>query len=106
MQSANSLKDRRRVYETYFQLDSRQEKIRPLLPLVDPKLNKEIPFPFKNYEREKRTAQAAFSKILFAQTDAKLQEALPRYFYRELHDHLSFLDQNALSELQLSSYLD
>ena len=106
MQSANSLKDRRRVYETYLQLDSRQEKIRPLLPLIDPKRNKEIPFPFKNYERDKRTAQAAFSKILFAQTDAKLQEALPRYFYRELHDHLSFLDQNALSAPQLSSYLD
>ncbi len=53
-----------RIYNTYLQLNNRQEKIRPLLPLPLLKQGKNAYFPFDNYSDQIVSSRNALSKYL------------------------------------------
>ncbi|MEN2402332.1 hypothetical protein GKZ90_0021260 [Flavobacterium sp. MC2016-06] len=54
-----------RIYNTYIQLNNRQEKIRPILPLPLLKQGKNASFPFDNYSDQIVSSKNALSKYLY-----------------------------------------
>ena len=53
------------IYETYLQLDTRQDKIKPLLPLYLIKNNKEVHFNFQNYTNQILDAKHHLTEHLY-----------------------------------------
>ncbi|HJY12181.1 MAG TPA: hypothetical protein VJ304_05295, partial [Flavobacterium sp.] len=62
-----------RVYNTYLQLNNRQEKIRPLLPLPLLKQGKNASFAFDNYSDQIVKSKNALSKYLYGNASALLK---------------------------------
>ena len=62
-----------RIYNTYLQLNNRQEKIRPLLPLPLLKQGKNASFAFDNYSNEIVNSKNALSKYLYENASALLK---------------------------------
>ena len=54
-----------RIYNTYLQMNERQEIIRPLLPLKLMNENREAKFPFENYSDQIVSSKNALSKYLY-----------------------------------------
>ncbi len=62
-----------RIYTTYLQLNDRQEKIRPLLPLPLLKLGKNASFAFDNYSDQIVSSRNALSKFLYEKSSVLLK---------------------------------
>lgn len=80
-----------RIYNTYVQLNNRQEKIRPLLPLPLLKQGKNASFPFDNYSTQIASSKIALSKYLYdnAQILLKSKNKLDS---RKAYDDLAFIE--------------
>lgn len=80
------------IYNTYLKLDKRQEKIKPLLPLINITTGIEAQFNIQNHTSEiieskkNLTSQLYNTTVLNFDTASKLD-------YRKIHDDLVFLDQ-------------
>jgi len=92
-----------KIYNTYIQLDNRQEKIKPLLPLQLLKEGKTAKFSFDNYNKQIVDSKIALSKYLYANSQALLKST-NKMDFRKAYDDLAYLNQinpNYLNTLQL-----
>lgn len=92
-----------RIYNTYIQLNNRQEKIKPLLPLQLLKEGKNAKFAFDNYNKQIVDSKNALSKYLYENSKALLKST-NKLDFRKAYDDLEYLNQinpNYLNTLQL-----
>jgi len=80
-----------RIYNTYLQLNSRQEKIRPLLPLPLLKQGKNASFPFDNYSDQIVSSKNALSKYLY-ETSSALLKSKNKLDFRQAYDNFFYLE--------------
>ncbi|WP_264536704.1 hypothetical protein [Flavobacterium sp. N1736] len=80
-----------RIYNTYLQLNNRQEKIRPLLPLPLLKLGKNASFPFDNYSDQIVNSRNVLSKYLYDNASALLKSK-NKMDFRQAYDNLFYLE--------------
>ena len=92
-----------KIFNTYVQLNNRQEKIKPLLPLKFLKEGKNAKFPFDNYNKQIAESKTALSKFLYANSVALLKSS-DKMQIRKAYDDLEYLNQinpNYSNSLQL-----
>ena len=80
------------IYNTYLQLDNRQERIRPLLPLPVLAENRNARFSFDDYTDEIIHAKNRLSEYLYANASTLLQESSSKFDYRKAYDNLKYLN--------------
>lgn len=80
-----------RVYNTYLQLNKRQEKIRPLLPLPLLKQGKNASFSFDNYSDQIVSSKNALCKYLYENATA-LMKSKNKLDFRKAYDDLAYLE--------------
>lgn len=81
-----------KVFNLYQQLNSRQEQIRPLLPLKLLKENRQAQFVFEDYSEQIVNSKNALSKYLYTNTRGLLGTP-DKMNYRRAYDDLLYLDQ-------------
>ena len=81
-----------KIYNLYNQLNSRQEQIRPLLPLYLMKENRNALFPFDNYSDRILKSKNDLSKYLYDNSKALLA-AKDKITIRRAHDDLEYLNK-------------
>ena len=81
-----------KMYNTYLQLNSRQEKIKPLLPLKLIKEGRNAIFPFDNYNDQIIDSKNALSAYLYANAK-KLMATSDKMNYRKAYDDMEYLNQ-------------
>ncbi|HLF51806.1 hypothetical protein [Flavobacterium sp.] len=79
------------LYNTYLQLNNRQERIRPLLPLKLMKEGRNAIFPFDNYSEQIINSKNALSKYLYDNSKALLLTK-DKMSFRKAYDDLSYLE--------------
>ncbi|WP_394759422.1 hypothetical protein [Flavobacterium sp.] len=80
-----------RIYNAYLQLNNRQEKIRPLLPLQLLKEGRSAYFPFDTYSDQIVNSKNALSKYLYDNA-VKLLKSNNKMDYRKSYDDLIYLE--------------
>ncbi|MBZ4034343.1 hypothetical protein K6T82_06180 [Flavobacterium sp. 17A] len=80
-----------RIYNTYLQLNNRQEKIRPILPLPLLKQGKNAYFPFDNYSNELVSSKNALSKYLY-ENASSLLKSNNKMDFRKAYDDFAYLE--------------
>ncbi len=80
------------IFNTYLNLQNRQEKIRPLLPLFLMKENRNAIFPFEDYSNEIIKSKESLSKYLYDNAKALLMTN-DKMVIRRAFDDLSYLNQ-------------
>lgn len=80
-----------RVYNTYLQLNNRQEKIRPLLPLPLLKQGKNASFTFDNYSNQIISSKIALTRYLY-ENASTLLKSNNKLDYRKAYDDLTYLE--------------
>lgn len=80
-----------KIYNTYLQLNNRQEKIRPLLPLRLLKEGRDAIFPFGDYSSETVSSKNALSKYLYDNSKLLLKTS-DKMTIRRAYDDLAYLD--------------
>ncbi|MDI5950422.1 hypothetical protein [Flavobacterium yafengii] len=81
-----------KMYNTYLQLNSRQEKIKPLLPLKLIKEGRNAIFPFDNYNDQIIDSKNALSAYLYTNVK-KLMGTSDKMNYRKAYDDMEYLNQ-------------
>nr|WP_315246412.1 hypothetical protein [uncultured Flavobacterium sp.] len=79
------------IYNTYLQLNNRQEKIRPILPLKLLKQGKNAQFLFDNYSDQIVNSKNALSKYLYENAQALLKSS-NKLNYRKAYDDLVYIE--------------
>ncbi|CAD0009658.1 hypothetical protein [Flavobacterium chungangense] len=79
------------IYNTYLQLNNRQEKIRPILPLKLLKQGKNAQFLFDNYSDQTVNSKNALSKYLYENAQALLKSS-NKLNYRKAYDDLVYIE--------------
>jgi len=80
------------IYGLYEGLKSRQEIIKPLLPLYISELKRDANFNFRDYDNEIITYKNKLSDYLYAKVN-KLFNDDNKFSYREAYDDLNFLEK-------------
>ena len=80
-----------RIYNAYLNLNSRQERIRPLLPLQLLKKGREAIFPFDNYSDQIVNSKNALSKYLYENATVLLKSK-NKFEIRKSYDDLDYLE--------------
>lgn len=80
-----------RVYNTYLQLNNRQEKIRPLLPLPLLKQGKNATFAFDNYSNQIVSSKIALTKYLYEKASILLKSK-NKLDFRQAYDDFFYLE--------------
>ena len=81
-----------KIYETYVQLNSRQEQIKPLLPLKLLKQNRTANFAFEDYSDQIVSSKNALAKYLYDNSKALLTTK-DKMSFRRAYDDLVYLNQ-------------
>jgi len=81
-----------KMYNTFIQLNNRQEKIKPLLPLKLIKENRNAIFPFDNYSDQIISSKNAFSKYLY-DNSLTLIKSTNKLDARKAFDDLQYLEK-------------
>ena len=81
-----------KLYNTYMQLNSRQEKIKPVLPLRLIKEGRNAIFPFDNYNDQIISSKNALSAYLYVNAK-KLMGTSDKMNFRKAYDDLDYLNQ-------------
>ncbi len=81
-----------KIYNTYLQLNNRQEKIRPLLPLYLLKEGRNAYFPFDDYSTQIVKSKEALSKYLYDNSKNLMKEN-NKMAFRKAFDDFSYLEK-------------
>lgn len=81
-----------KIYNTYLQLNNRQEKIKPLLPLKLLNEGRNAIFPFENYNEQMVTSKNNLSVYLYSNAQA-LMASSDKMNFRKAFDDLSYLNE-------------
>ncbi len=80
------------MYNTYLQLNNRQEKIKPLLPLKLLNENRNAQFPFDDYNEQIVSSKNALASYLYTNTK-NLMRTANKMDFRKAYDDLTYLNQ-------------
>lgn len=83
-----------RIFNIYVQLNNRQEKVRPLLPLRKLAQNRDAKFEFRDYSDQIVSSKNALAKYLYDNTKALLSTK-DKMSFRRAYDDLTYLNQIA-----------
>ncbi|MFK5891222.1 MAG: hypothetical protein QM486_10895 [Flavobacteriaceae bacterium] len=81
------------IYNLYTQLNNRQEKIKPLLPLQIINKGRNAEFKFKNYSSDIVTAKNNLSEYLYNNAKNKLKTSQNKIDFRHIFDDLNYLSK-------------
>lgn len=81
-----------KIYNTYLQLNNRQERIRPILPLQLIKQGRNAIFPFDNYSEQIISSRNNLSKYLYDNSKALLVTK-DKMNFRRAYDDLAYLEK-------------
>nr|WP_315214549.1 hypothetical protein [uncultured Flavobacterium sp.] len=81
-----------KLYNLYIQLNERQEKIKPILPLQLIKEGRTAIFPFENYNEEIVSSKNALSRYLYDNAKALIRTKI-KMNQRKAFDDLTYLNQ-------------
>lgn len=81
-----------KIYNLYLQLNERQEKIKPILPLRFIKENRNAVFPFENYNEQIISSKNSLSIYLYGNSKL-LMKSSNKLDQRKAFDDLSYLNQ-------------
>ena len=81
-----------KIYTTYLQLNDRQERIKPLLPLKLLKEGRNAIFPFENYNSQIVSSKNNLSNYLYDNTKSLLSSK-DKMNFRKAYDNLTYLNQ-------------
>lgn len=81
-----------KIYNTYLSLNSRQESIKPILPLKLLKEGRNAIFPFENYNNQIVASKNALSDYLYSNCK-KLLLSANKMDFRKAYDDLNYLNQ-------------
>jgi hypothetical protein len=81
-----------KIYTTYLQLNDRQERIKPLLPLKLLKEGRNAIFPFENYNSQIVSSKNNLSNYLYENAKSLLSTT-DKMNYRKAYDDLIYLNQ-------------
>ena len=81
-----------RIYTTYLQLNQRQEKIKPVLPLKLLREGRNAIFPFENYNNQIIDSKNALSVYLYNNAK-KLMTTTDKMNFRKAYDDLDYLNK-------------
>ena len=81
-----------KLYNLYIQLNDRQEKIKPILPLQLIKEGRSAIFPFENYNEEIDSSKNALSRYLYDNAKALIRTKI-KMNQRKAFDDLTYLNQ-------------
>ena len=81
-----------KIYTTYLQLNGRQEKIKPLLPLKLLNEGRNAIFPFDNYNNQIVASKNNLSNYLYANAKS-LMSTSDKMNFRKAYDDLDYLNQ-------------
>jgi hypothetical protein len=94
-----------KIYTTYLQLNDRQERIKPILPLKLLKEGRNAIFPFDNYDDEIIASKGALSNYLY--TNAKgLMKTSNKMNFRAAYDDLVYLNEVNPNYKDVSKLMD
>ncbi|MGB0973435.1 MAG: hypothetical protein ACPGU9_00440 [Flavobacteriaceae bacterium] len=80
------------VYNIYLQLDKRQEKIKPVLPLHIIEENRTAQFKFTNYSSDIINTKNALSAYLYKNANT-LMSSTSKFGFRQAYDDFTYLDK-------------
>jgi hypothetical protein len=81
-----------KIYTTYLQLNNRQERIKPMLPLKLLKEGRNAIFPFENYNSQIVSSKNKLSNYLYENAKSLLLSS-DKMNYRKAYDDLTYLNQ-------------
>lgn len=81
-----------KIYTLYLQLQNRQERIRPLLPLTLLKEGRNAIFPFEDYSDEIIATKSKLTAYLYDNAK-KLMKTNDKYNYRQAYDDFGYLEE-------------
>ncbi len=81
-----------KIYNTYLQLNNRQEKIRPLLPLYLIKEARNAYFPFDDYSSQIVKSKESLSKYLY-DNSKNLMKQNDKMSFRKAYDDFAYLEK-------------
>ncbi|MDY0779667.1 hypothetical protein [Tenacibaculum sp. IB213877] len=82
------------IYRLYQQLNNRQERIKPLLPLTDASTGKNVAFNLANYDDDLIDVKEDLSEYLYNNAlDLLERKNTNKYDYREVFNNLQYLDK-------------
>lgn len=94
------------IYNTYKNLNNRQEAIRPLLPLTIADSNREANFKFSNYTSKIITAKNQYSEYLYTNAISVLNSSENKYDFRVVYDDLIYLQSINPNYKETNSLID
>lgn len=80
------------VYNIYQQLDKRQEKIKPILPLYIIEENRNAKFTFTNYSSDIINTKNALAAYLYENAN-ELMSSTSKFGFRQAYDDFTYLDK-------------
>lgn len=105
LQASSNPESLESIYETYLRLQSRQDRLVPLLPLRDLKKNKEIVFEKEDYTQRIESARGKLSEYLLVKSRSSLANA-SKLQARDIYDDLRYLNGINPNYSDVSSLLD
>ncbi|MDP5101146.1 MAG: hypothetical protein NWQ09_07460 [Nonlabens sp.] len=105
LQASSNPESLESIYETYLRLQSRQDRLVPLLPLRDLKKNKEIVFEKEDYTQRIENARGKLSEYLLVKSRNSLANA-SKLQARDIYDDLRYLNDINPNYSDVSSLLD
>jgi hypothetical protein len=94
-----------KIYNTYLQLNNRQEQIKPLLPLAIFKQGRNAVFDFENYSNQIVNSKKYLSNYLYNNA-VNLLKSNNKYDYRKSYDDLIYLQSLNPDYNNLTSLID
>ncbi len=92
LEKSNNPANFEKIYNTYLQLENRQERIRPLLPLPLLHEKRNAIFPFDDYSNSITRTREALSKYLYDNSKGLMKQN-NKMSFRQAYDDLAYLDQ-------------
>ncbi len=77
VQDNPELAQRKQTYQLLNKLDQRQEKIRPILPLMNTENGREIVFPFEDYSTQRQAVSNQLASLILNQAEDILGKIYP-----------------------------
>lgn len=94
-----------KIYNTYLQLNNRQERIRPLLPLPLLQEGRNAIFPFDDYSSQIVKTREALSKYLYDNSKALMKQN-DKMSYRKAYDDFGYLNEINPGYKDIKSLMD
>jgi len=94
------------IYNTYVDINNRQEAIKPLLPLTISESNRNAKFKFSDYTNNLISSKDEFSEYLYVNAKDQLDIASSKLDFRSVYSNLEYLNKINPNYEETASLLD